>query len=122
MDRSGTGTWTNDATMRYLNAVPLPRTFTWPHRDDTTDRPVTPAHGAVTAYGKWLRETPYFPGLFELIHDLIAAAPEEFDADWLPAELQRTRARFAAEQLRPGEHLAHQLRRLRPMANQPTFF
>lgn len=122
MDRTATRSWTSDATMRYLNALPLPRTFTWPHRDDGKERPVTPAHGTVTAYGKWLRETPYFPGLFELIHDVLVAAPEEFDAEWLPAELQRTRDRFKAEPRPLGEHLAHQLRRLRPSANQPTFF
>lgn len=122
MDHTGRVTWTIDATMRYLNALPLPRTFTWPHRDDGKERPVMPAHGTVIAYGKWLRETPYFPGLFELIHDVLANAPDEFDAQWLPAELLRTRERFKAEPHRPGEHLGHQLRRLRPTSNQVTFF
>jgi len=122
MNPASPHTWTGDATMRFLNACPLPRTFTWPHRDDGKDRPVTPAHGTVTAYGKWLRETPYFPGLFELAHDLLAAAPDEFDAEWLPIELARIRKKFEPEPAKAGEHLAHKLRRLLPAANQPTFF
>lgn len=122
MDRASSATWTGDMTMRYLNAYPLPRSFTWPHRDDDKDRAVMPAHGTVTGYGKWLRETPYFPGLFELATDLLAAAPDEFDAEWLPLELNRVRTRFKNEATRPGEHLAHKLRRLLPAANQATFF
>jgi hypothetical protein len=114
-------TWTADATMRYLSAYPLPRTFTWPHRDEG-ERPVWPTHGAVTAYGKWLRETPYFPGLFELAHDLLEDAPDEFDAEWLPAEIDVVRKKFATELPRPGEHLAHKLRRLRPAKDQPSLF
>lgn len=107
--------------MRALNAVPLPTAFTWPHRDGG-EQAVRPVHGAVIGYGKWLRETPYFPGLFELAHDLLAAAPAEFDADWLPTELQRVREKFGAEPGRAGEHLAQKLRRLMPPADQPTLF
>ena len=62
--------WTRDATMRYLNEYPLPRDFKWPHRDGGW-REVWPTHRAITAYGKWLRETPYFQGLFELIHAIV---------------------------------------------------
>lgn len=123
MDAANSGPWTRDATMRYLNARPLPRTFMWPHRDadDNKDRPVWPVHGSVIGYGKWLREVPYFPGLFELVHDVLAAAPDEFNAEWLPFELQRVREKFANEPARAGEHLAHKIRRLMPAANQATF-
>jgi hypothetical protein len=94
-------TWNKDATMAYLNANPLPVTFKWHHRDDPkgSTRPVMPSHKNVTAYGKWLRETPYFPGLFEEIHEALAAAPDLGDAEWLAAELIRR------EQLRQGEKL-----------------
>jgi hypothetical protein len=122
MDHARKGNWTGDATMRYLNAFPLPRTFTWPHRDDGKDRSVAPAHGTVTAYGKWLRETPYFPGLFELAHDILASAPEEFDAEWLPLELLNARKKFSDHPGRDGEHLAHKIRRHLSAAHQPTLF
>lgn len=114
--------WTLDATMRCLNEHPLPATVQWPHRDDGKDHAVRPSHGAVTGYGKWLRETPYFPGLFELVYELLKDAPDEFDAEWLPAELARVRAKFESEPARPGEHLAQKIRRVMPPANQPTLF
>ena len=113
--------WSRDATMRYLNAVPLPAEFAWPHRDGG-DYKVRPVHAAVIGYGKWLRETPYFPGLFELVHDLLAAAPQELDVGWLPCELQRLRARYEAEPGQPGEHLAQKIRRLNAAPDQPTLF
>jgi hypothetical protein len=115
-------TWSHDASMRYLNAVPLPADFTWPHRDGG-ERPVRPVHHSVIGYGKWLRETPYFPGLFELAHDLLAGAPQELDVAWLPAELNRIRELHKAEAATAaGDHLAHKLRRLLPSPNQPTLF
>lgn len=107
--------------MRYLNTVPLPAIFNWPHRDGG-EHSARPVHNTVIGYGKWLRETPYFPGLFELAHDLLAAAPNDFDVDWLPTELQRVRDRFKAEPTRPSEHLAQKIRRLLPPPNQPTLF
>jgi hypothetical protein len=113
--------WSHDATMRYLNSVPLPATFTWLHRDGG-ERAVRPVHAAVSGYGKWIRETPYFPGLFELAHHLLATAPEDFEVEWLPRELERARDRFKAEPARPCEHLAHKIRRLMPGADQPTLF
>ncbi len=89
-------TWTRDATMVYLNANPLPATLRWHHRDDPpgVDRPVMPSHSNVRGYGKWLRETPYFQGLFELAHAILEDAADLGDADWLAREIQaRAKAR-----------------------------
>lgn len=85
-------TWGKDLTQEYLTANPLPVGFKWPHRDykhedDGGLREVKPSHKEVTAYGKWLRETPYFPGLFELIHEILSASEDLGDAEWLAAEL-----------------------------------
>lgn len=82
--------WSRDDTMHYLNANPLPASFRWRHRDDPpgTDRPVVPSHRSVTGYGKWLRETPYFQGLFEVAHACLEAAPEVGDADWLATQIR----------------------------------
>jgi hypothetical protein len=76
--------WTDEDVMRWLDDFPLPADFTWTRVDRTKDTkekietpntPVRPAHHGV-AYGKWLRETPYFPGLFERARDIIRAIPE----------------------------------------------
>lgn len=75
--------WTDDDVERWLTHFPLPADFTATRVDrvkdtgekiHTPDTPVRPAHLGV-AYGKWLRETPYFPGLFERIRDIIRAIP-----------------------------------------------
>lgn len=75
--------WTDDDVMRYLDDWPLPADFTWTRVDIakdtkekilTPDTAVRPKHHGV-AYGKWLRETPYFPGLFERVRDVIRAIP-----------------------------------------------
>jgi hypothetical protein len=88
----GAAAWSKDHTQDYLTANPLPPGFLWPHRDHRHEdngglRPVQPSHSQVTAYGKWLRETPYFPGLFERIHAILTAAPDLGDAEWLAASL-----------------------------------
>ena len=76
--------WTDDDVMRWLNDFPLPADFRWTRVDRARDTKkkiespgtlVMPAHRGVV-YGKWLRETPYFPGLFEAIRDIIKALPE----------------------------------------------
>lgn len=77
-------------TRTYLDANPLPINFDWPD-DEGRPRPVRPRHTSVTSYGKWLEETPYFPGLFEEIHSILLHARELGDADWLAAELLRRR-------------------------------
>jgi hypothetical protein len=89
--------WSKDDTQAYLQANPLPAEFRWTHRDHKLDpdgglRVVHPSHSSVENYGKWLRETPYFPGLFELIHGILAGAPDLGDAEWLAAELVARRA------------------------------
>jgi hypothetical protein len=90
-------TWSKDDTHAYLKANPLPLEFRWPHRDhrDEEDgglRRVQPSHKSISDYGKWLRETPYFPGLFERVHEILAAAQDLGDADWLAGELNTWRA------------------------------
>lgn len=90
--------WTRDASMRYLNEYPLPRGFMWKHRDGGI-REVWPRHRFVTGYGKWLRETPYFMGLFELIHGILEAAPELGDAAWLVEQIRSAQTRQKQEQL-----------------------
>ena len=94
-------TWTRDNTMQYLNLNPLPLTFKWHHRDDPegTERTVMPAHRNVTGYGKWLRETPYYQGLFELIHDILFSADELGDPEWLASEIQKQRTKNQQEKL-----------------------
>jgi hypothetical protein len=118
---STTIAWTLDSSMRALNKLPLPKDFTWPHRDGG-ERPVRPVHGAVIGYGKWLRETPYFPGLFELCHDLLTDAPNEIFYWWLPTQLRELRAKLEKEPKAPGESLAHMLRRRRISSNQINLF
>lgn len=88
--------WTKDLTQDYLTHNPLPLGFKWPHRDykhedDGGLRDVKPSHKEVTAYGKWLRETPYFPGLFELIHEILMQSEDLGDAEWLASELLKHR-------------------------------
>lgn len=61
--------WTHTDTEEYLRVNPLPADFLWRHRNGENAE-VKPTYN-VPNYGKWLHETPYFPGLFELIHDLL---------------------------------------------------
>ncbi len=84
--------WSLDDTMHYLTANPLPADFHWPHRDYPADRPqpVHPKNRIHAGYGKWLRETPYFPGLFERIHGIILEAGDTLpDAEQIAAEVRK---------------------------------
>jgi hypothetical protein len=109
--------WTSNATMRYLNDFPLPRWLCWPHRDGG-EQPVRPSHEKVIGFGKWLRETPYFPGLFELIDDLLDAEPDELGgSEWLARKLTELRAKHEKNLTPSPRPLAH---RLRPFAGQTT--
>lgn len=84
--------WSLDDTQHYLTANPLPSDFRWPHRDlpAADPQPVHPKNRVHYGYGKWLRDTPYFPGLFERIHGIIVAAGETLpDPDQIAAELTR---------------------------------
>lgn len=93
-----TAPWTRDHTMLYLNSNPLPLSFKWTHRDGG-ERPVQPSHRSVTGYGKWLRETPYFQGLFELIHDILEPLDEVGDGEWLAAQIALHQQRAEQEKL-----------------------
>lgn len=90
--------WTHADTMAYLDENPTPVDFTWFHKNkDAHGRPilavVKPKYTLSGGFGKWLHDTPYFPGLFELIHDLLfhsgATLP---DIDTLVAHLDRIKA------------------------------
>ena len=90
--------WTRDHTMQYLNCNPLPPTFKWTHRDGG-ERTVAPSHKSVTGYGKWLRETPYFQGLFELIHDILEPLDEVGDGEWMAEQIALHQKRSEQEKL-----------------------
>lgn len=72
--------WTPEDTQRYLTEHPLPPAFRWQHRDGG-EAVVAPTYRLTGGYGKWLRETPYFQGLFEEIHAILARLG---NADQLP--------------------------------------
>jgi hypothetical protein len=101
--------WHRDASMRYLNENPLPTEFRWPHRDGG-ERSVWPSHTMVHGYGKWLRETPYFPGLFELAHDILDQEDDLGNGTWLADLLNELRARHDLTPEPGRESLAHRLR------------
>jgi len=84
--------WTLVHTEEFLTAYPLPVNFCWPD-DHGLNRPVLPVKRTHKGYGFWLRTTPYWPGLFELCHRIIAAAPTdvEMTPEWLAAELEKQR-------------------------------
>ena len=90
---AGEPAWTLDDTQAYLTANPLPSDFTWRHRDFPAHlpQPVHPSHKNLKGgYGKWLRETPYFPGLFERVHGIILDAGDDLpDPATIAAELRR---------------------------------
>lgn len=74
--------WSADDTEEFLNIEPLPAGFKWRLTKTSARAPrgelvdVVPAHRDL-AYGKWLRETPYFQGLFELVHQVVVEAGEK---------------------------------------------
>lgn len=82
--------WEHVQTRRYLDSNPLPVDFAWID-DDGDLRPVRPRHASVESYGKWLQETPYFPGLFEIIHRVLVNASAIGGADWMAEELNQRR-------------------------------
>lgn len=84
-------TWTPDDTLEYLSANPLPKNFVWKHKHAGLV-PVQPTY-AVADYGKWLRETPNFQGLFELIHAQIMSAGAKLpDIQTITAQLDEIRS------------------------------
>lgn len=134
--------WTRELTRDLLTSDPLPRDFTWPHTDGG-ERPVQPSHETLRGgYGKWLMEGPQFPGLFELINDILVDSDTAGDADWLAAgdlrdqaealdswsqflaiELRALRTRHGAEAAKAsGLSLAQALRRLRRRPGRADLF
>jgi hypothetical protein len=89
--------WSQNDTEEFLNIEPLPAGFKWRLTKSTSrgDRgalvDVQPAHRDLS-YGKWLRETPYFQGLFELVHQVVIDAGAELpSADEIAARLNTIR-------------------------------
>lgn len=82
--------WTLDLTEAWLTEYGLPVEFRWTRTDKNFDGSMTSTPGAVVlpqyqikkGYGFWLRTTPYFPGLFELVHQILDRWPE---ADAMPS-------------------------------------
>lgn len=83
--------WTVTDTEIHLSADPLPSDFTW--RDYTGEmRAVCPVHALTCGFGAWLRATPYFPGLFDAIHQLLIRASDEvqISSGWIVSELRKS--------------------------------
>lgn len=91
--------WDDLATEGWLTEYPLPPDFTWPDRYGK-ERSVLPTYRIKGGYGKWLKETPYFPGLYELIHRILALAPaeQELTPEWLVARLNEARRACGEQQ------------------------
>lgn len=101
MDQPGPVIWSPDDTEKWLSENALPEDFLWPHRDQPDDgtenlQAVLPNYRLTKGYGFWLRTTPYFPGLFEEIHQVMlsmgAKLPEN-GADLGRMLTERRRAR-----------------------------
>ena len=100
--------WTPDDTERWLKEFPLPVDFRWERVEKNSDgsRRVTPGAAVLPdyriskGYGFWLRTTPYFPGLFEEIHDILQRVPEDqpISPEWLAAQLHE-RKRMRGQQV-----------------------
>lgn len=96
--------WTKHDTMAYLTANPLPTDFAWRRSDGRKDADgrgalaaVQPTY-AVADYGKWLHDTPYYQGLFELIHDLLFIAARLPEIHDLAAQLTTIRLEREGQQ------------------------
>lgn len=100
--------WTPDDTERFLTQFALPTDFRWDRTEKRDgekviipDQPVLPNYSISKGYGFWLRTTPYFPGLFEEIHGILARWPDD-------------------EELPSAEHLAAVLDELRRARGEQT--
>lgn len=85
--------WTKDDTQAFLTAFALPPDFAWPTKGGGL-RKVCPSY-QITEYGKWLRETPYFPGLFEAAHGVLVRHSAEILAE--PPDLPPEQGRLLRE-------------------------
>jgi hypothetical protein len=103
--------WTLDDTEAFLKRYALPTDFRWDrtvkrdgHKVIVPDQPVLPDYQLSKGYGFWLRTTPYFPGLFEEVHDILLRWPDDEampDPDQL-AERLRTRKAARGKQAEIG--------------------
>ena len=93
-DEAAVPPWLPLDTERWLTNYPLPATFLWPDNYGK-ERLVLPTNRISKGYGFWLRTTPYFPGLFELCHRIIATTPADFPMtpEWLAGRLDEYRPR-----------------------------
>lgn len=92
--------WTQDDTEQWLSANALPDDFVWPHRNAKPDgteslQPVLPSYRLTKGYGFWLRTTPYFPGLFEEIHELLVGMGAKLPEDGADLGRMLTERRLA---------------------------
>lgn len=104
--------WSHDDTEAFLTRFALPTDFRWERTEKRDgqkfiepDQPVLPNYTISKGYGFWLRTTPYFPGLFEEIHDVLLRAPDdqELTAEWVAEQLlERRRARGEQQGLSLG--------------------
>ncbi len=63
--------WASTETEAWLSKHPLPDSFRWPVNGQLVT--VRPVHSLRGSFGRWVRETPYFPGLFDACHTVLAA-------------------------------------------------
>lgn len=91
--------WSVLQTESWLTEYPLPADFTWLDRYGK-ERAVLPTY-KVRGYGKWLKDTPYFPGLFEEAHDILARASADtvLSPEWLAEQLNARRPKGVQETL-----------------------
>lgn len=82
------GIWSQADTEEWLSRYPLPVDFLWPDCRGIA-RAVLPSNRLSKGYGFWLRTTPYFPELFEEIHQIIALTPSDvvMTPEWLAEKL-----------------------------------
>lgn len=90
--------WSKDDTEAFLSDWPLPATFAWPGKDGKP-LAVCPKYQIHGGYGKWLRETPYYPGLFDAVHNALVA-----DDSALASEAVLLRHLEDARQARTAAH------------------
>jgi hypothetical protein len=89
--------WTKENTVDFLNRYPLPTSFAWPGKDGKPLN-VCPSYQIKHGYGKWLHDTPYYPGLFEAIHEVLISFGENLPSEAeLIAGLEPRKARLLAD-------------------------
>ena len=102
--------WSPNDTEAWLSRFALPIDFRWDRSEKRDgqrlvlpDQPVLPEYRITKGYGFWLRTTPYFPGLFEEIHDILMRATDDqaITPEWVASQLVERR-RLRGEQQNLG--------------------